>query len=320
MTPGAQPANTYAIAMMALAMSALAANDAAMKAASADLGAAEIIFFRGLVLCAALVIGIRLSGAAFSFQGLTERWSLVRATGDVCATYLFINALALVPIALATTLVFIFPVILTALSGPLFGERVGPWRWFAVTMGFAGVVIVTAPGASAWRSELLLPLGAAVMVVMRDVATRYIPASVSTGQVALTTAIAGTAGGFAGTVLGWAGHGGSPPSGGIAGLMLLAGVLIAISHFTYVIAIRRGELSLVAPVQYVIIVWAVIFGAVIWGEIPSGREFAGGLIIVASGVLILYREGVRRRRHGLDRSSAATQPRPTGEQGDDQSS
>lgn len=129
MTRAAMPANRFAILMMALAMSALAANDAAMKAAGAVLPPGQIIGVRALMLLALLFVGTRLTGGAVALRHLAERWVLLRGLSDVCATYLFVTSLTLVPIALATTLVFVSPVILTALSGPLFGERVGLWRW-----------------------------------------------------------------------------------------------------------------------------------------------------------------------------------------------
>ena len=76
----------------------------------------------------------------------------------------------------------------------------------------------------------------------------------------------------------------------------LCALVIAISFFTYVVAVRTGELSLIAPVQYIVILWALIFGMVFWGEVPGLRELIGGSIIIGSGLLILYRERVQHKR------------------------
>lgn len=256
----------------------------------------QMMALRGVVLCLVLAIGCRIAGQRITLDGLTHRWCLARAAGEVIATFMFLTSLSLVPLATATTLVFSSPIILTALSGPLFGERVGKWRWCAVIAGFCGVLLITAPGTGFWQPAMALPLGAAVAVVLRDVSTRFVADHVSSGSVTMTTAIAVMLGGLASvpfthvgvmtTDMAW---------------LSLAAVIIAVSFFSYVVAVRTGELSLIAPVQYVIILWAVFYGAVIWDEIPGPREMAGGLVIIASGLLILYRERVHQKRMTAER-------------------
>lgn len=152
------------------------------------------------------------------------------------------------------------------------------------------MVLVTAPGAGGWRPELILPLLAASMVVLRDISTRYIPADVPSASVALTTAMFGVVGGLMSAPFGWVAL--SPEN---AGLLAVAAGFVAISYLAYVVAIRRGELSLVAPVQYIIILWALVFGALVWGEIPTARELAGSVVIVLAGLVILYRILYRER-------------------------
>ena len=295
-SPTAHTANRRAIMLMAVAMSCLSTNDAIVRYVSDDVPVGQIMFLRGAALCLVLIIGCKIAGQAINVRDLAERWSLVRALGEVVATYLFLTSLLYVPIAVATTLVFSSPLFLTALSGPLFGERVGKWRWLAVIIGFSGVLLITAPGTGLWQPAMALPLAAAGAVVVRDISTRYVPDHVSSGSVTLTTAIAVTIGGALSLPFARASIGAADMA-----WLSLAAIIIAASFFSYVVALRIGELSLIAPVQYLSILWAVFYGAVIWGEVPGPREIAGGLIVIAAGLLILYRERVNRARQDTQR-------------------
>lgn len=284
-------ANQRAIGFMAIAMSFLSANDAIMKMVGASMPVGQMMVVRGIGLCSFLAIGCWIGRQHVTIHSLMHFWSLMRGLSEVLATYLFIYSLTKLPLATATTIVFCFPILLTALSGPLFGERVGVWRWCAVIAGFIGVVLVTAPGTSAWQSIFLLPLGAAVFVAMRDVSTRYVASHISSGSVTMTTAFVVILGGLASLPWGW-----SPLTMHSLSWLTLCAVFIAISFFSYVVAVRTGELSLIAPVQYIVILWALAFGMVFWGEVPGLQELSGGLIIIGSGLLILYRERVQHKR------------------------
>ncbi len=292
--------NQFAIILMVGAMSFLAANDAVMKLIGATMPVGQMMVIRGIGLVAFLCLGCWYGRQEVSLKSLCHPWSVSRGIGEICATYLFIYSLTLIPIAVATTIVFCFPIMLTALSGPLFGERVGVWRWTAVVVGFFGVLAVTAPGTAAWQTAYLLPLGAAVFVTLRDVSTRYVAPYISSGSVTMTTAIAVILGGLLSIPFGWV-----PLTVNSVSWLTLCAALIGISFFTYVLAVRTGELSLIAPVQYVVIIWAVFFGWAVWGETPGLREFAGGAMIISSGLLILYREPVQHRRQHQSSGEAA---------------
>jgi len=281
--------NGRAIALMALSMSALAANDSIVRYIGASVPVGEVMVVRGVALCLILIAGCRLSGQSIQIGDLLHRWCLLRGGAEVLGTYLFLMSLNLLPIALATTLVFTAPIILTALSGPLFGEKVGIWRWCAVLAGFSGVMLITAPGTEFWQPAMALPVAVAAMVVLRDICTRFVADHVTSGAVSLTTAIAVTLGGTAS--LFWSQW--VPVTIVQSGWLILAAAIIGVSFFSYIVAVRMGELAAISPVQYLIILWAVFYGAVVWGEYPGPRQIAGGLVIVVSGLLILYREHVR---------------------------
>lgn len=289
-------ANRKAILLMVLAMSALATNDAIMRWVGGEIPVGQMMVLRGVFLIAFLYAGARLAfRQTITVRQLCHKWCIVRGVAELGATYLFISSLFLVPIATATTLVFTSPILLTAMSRFVFGEQVGPWRWAAVFAGFVGVLMITspAPGSSGdgWNPALLMPLSAAFFVALRDASTRMVAAHVSSASVTMTTALIVIAGGVASYPWGWA-----AVNAVETGWMALAGLIIAVSFFSYVVALRTGEMSLVAPIQYVIILWAAVYGWMIWDETPSLRALIGAGIIVGSGLLILHRERVARNK------------------------
>ena len=157
--------NLKAAVLMVVAMSLFAANDAIVKWLTAGLPIGEIMFLRGIVATGLLLVASRALGDRITVPGLFERWSLIRAAVEVTATYLFLTSIKLLPLATASTLLFAAPIFVTALSMPLFGERVGVWRWSAVVAGFVGVVIIAAPGAEGlWAASASKRSGIAVMV------------------------------------------------------------------------------------------------------------------------------------------------------------
>lgn len=283
--------NRLALGLMALSMTLLAAGDAVVRTLGENLPSGQIIGMRGVVLTGILLIGLRISGRHPGWPAITNRWNLARGLAETFSTYCFFISIQLLPIAVSTTVVFIFPVLLTLVSIPLFGEKVGPFRWLAVLMGFAGVVMISAPGKDTFNMALLLPLGTAIGLVARDLITRKIPDVIDAGTVTLTTAIVTTIMGFASLPFGWV-----DVTMRDLQLLPLAAVLVACSFVTYIIAIRRGELSIIAPAQYLVILWATFWGALIWQEMPDARALVGGGMIIAAGCLILWRERVAAKR------------------------
>jgi len=123
-------------------------------------------------------------------------------------------------------------------------------------------------------------------VAGRDITTRYIPDEIPAASITLTTAVIVLAASLM-----------TLPVTGVTtadavhyALALGAAVLIGLSFFCSIKAIRIGELSLLAPVQYIIIIWATVLGVTFWNEIPSTKAIIGGVIIIASGLIILWRE------------------------------
>ena len=277
---------------MALSMSALATNDAVMRWVGDIVHVGQMIVVRGLFLMAALYVSARyVLHQEISIHQMCHKWCLMRGLAELGATYLFLTSLFMIPIATATTLVFLSPILLTAMSRFVFGEQVGPWRWAAVFVGFIGVLLVTTPSSDDWNPVFLLPLGAALLVALRDASTRMVAPHISSGSVTMTTAVVVFLGGLASYPFGW-----NDISVLSTGWLALAALIIAVSFFSIVTAFRIGEMSLIAPIQYIVILWATAYGWLIWDEVPEPRAALGGGLIIGSGLLILYRERVARNR------------------------
>ena len=220
---------------------------------------------------------------------VTNPWALIRGMAEMVSTYCFFISIQLIPIATSTTIVFIFPVLLTLISIPLFGEKVGAFRLGAVALGFLGVVVIAAPSGEAFDMAMIYPLITAIGLVVRDLVTRRIDDDISSVSIILTTAMVTSFGGFLSIPWGWV-----QITSDLYPVFVIAAALVACSFIAYVMAIRLGELSVIAPTQYMVILWATIWGAIFWDEIPEARAWLGGGMIITAGLVILWREHVKQ--------------------------
>lgn len=280
--------NSLALMIMALSMFLLSVGDVVVRFLGQTVPVGQLIAIRGMILIVILILMMRVMRDPIRLPLLANRWAIIRGLAETLSTYCFFISIQLIPIAVSTTVVFIFPVIITLVSIPLFGERVGVIRLGAVVMGFVGVVIVASPSGDGFNTAMIYPIVTAISLVVRDLATRKIDANVSSVSVILTTAVVTTLGGLASLPWGWTRIGTE-----LYGVFVIAAGLVACSFIAYVMAIRRGELSVIAPTQYMVILWATIWGALIWDEIPGIQAAIGGVLIILAGLVILWREHIR---------------------------
>lgn len=279
--------NRRAIMAMTGGMSLLACNDALVRWVGADLPVGQIMTIRGVALLIIFVAVFRARGMPITLKAIGDKWSVARALCELTATYLFLTAIMLVPIAIATTLVFTAPIIMTAIAGPVYGEKVGVWRWTAVIIGFLGVMLITTPVNGEFDPALFLALGCSALVVLRDIVTRRIEPDLPSSSVAITTTVVVALGGLLSLPWGW--HSPSPTN---LAMLTVAGLFVGGSYILYVTSVRIGDFSLISPFRYIAILWAAFYGWLIWDEAPGPFALAGCALIVGSGLLILYRERV----------------------------
>jgi drug/metabolite transporter (DMT)-like permease len=277
-----------AIGLLLGAMLFFSCSDAASKVLTSTLPAIEIAWLRYAVFALILLSVAFLRGT--SLQGLRSTrpfFQAVRAAGMLGSSVLFITGLRYLPMAEATSISFISPLIVTALSIPLLGETVGIRRWTAVLVGLAGVLIVIRPGTSAFNTAALLPLLSAASWAIALIATRK--ASGDNAVTALTWAAVAGFGVLSAMVpfvwvpIGW------------RELMLgiVTGVCSTIAQWLIVLAFRYGRASVLAPFSYSQLIWSSALGFVVFGAFPDLWTWVGAAVIAGSGIYTAHRERVR---------------------------
>ena len=219
---------------------------------------------------------------------------------------MLIAALALMPIADVTAILLIQPFLLTIVGVLLFKENVRWRRWSAVAAGFIGMLLVVKPGTSAFEPASIIVLIAALLVVVRDVTTRFLHADVPTTGVVLVTAVFGVIIGFVGALGGnW-----TMPGAEAFAASVIAGAFLVFAIILGVIAFRDADVSVVAPFRYALVVFAVIYGVFLFREFPDAVSLAGIGLIVGAGIYMLHRERVRygKMRAAEARAIATSEP------------
>ncbi len=293
--------NLRAAGMVALTMALFAVSDTLVKTLFERLPVGEVMALRGLLITLLLSTFLVARHRRLVARHLLDRIALVRALLEVAVAFAFFKSLAIMPLADATVILFGAPIIMTVAASLFLGEKVGPRRWTAVLVGFAGVVLVAGPGNPAIGWAAFLPLAAAVLVAVRDLITRFVPQTHDSTTVALTTAIAVSLGGWLSLPLGKAGLAGAWlwPTSGEWLVIATSALLIGIAYNTVVIGYRLGEASFLAPFRYSSIPLAILLSWSVFDDVPSPVMLLGALIITASGIFIVVRERQLARRMPL---------------------
>jgi drug/metabolite transporter (DMT)-like permease len=208
--------------------------------------------------------------------------------GSMLCWFLAVSVLSL---GSATAIGFAAPLFTTLLSIVILKEKVGIHRWSALIVGFVGVLIVTHPGAGALTYGALFALGNAVLISTVAIAIRRMSMTESAETLTLYQMIFMTL--FTAGLLAF---GFRAPHWGDALMVALAGVGNGIAQFWWTRSLSLAPPSAVVPFNYLSLVWATILGFAVWGEVPTPGLLVGSAIVVASGLYILWRETLRRRR------------------------
>jgi len=282
--------NLLAALLVISGMSMITSNDAVMKLSSEELGVGQMLFVRGGIAIVIFSAFILLSGKPLIPRHALSNWNGLRAFCECCATVCFITALSVLPIAIVSALLWSTPMLLTLAAAWILHEKVTFGRWIAVLTGFCGVLLVTRPFGEAFTPVMLLPLLAAVFVASRDLMTRKIEQKVDSLYIVLATLVLVTLVGFAMSIFDW-----RPLSAERVGWLSLSAVLLGSGFLCQINAVRKGELSFIAPFSYSGILIAVFWGYMIWGQWPTATTFAGIGLIVGSGMYILAIGRISRR-------------------------
>ncbi len=210
---------------------------------------------------------------------------LLRSLFLLGATGLFFSALSFMPLAEASAIMFVAPLLVTALAVPLLGERVGPRRWASVLVGFLGALIIIRPGGGAGQVAALFALGAAGSYALYQITTRLLSRSDQPLTTLAYSALLGALVSSAAVPFFWV----TPDFTAwvtMAGLGLVGGL----GHFTLIKAFEVAPAATVTPFGYASLIWATLYGFLLFGDLPDLWTVLGAAIIAGSGLYIFHRE------------------------------
>lgn len=235
---------------------------------------------------------------------------LLRSAILSLASLSFYVSLAAMPFADAVAIYFSMPLMIAALSGLVIGERVPRWRWAAVAIGFAGVVIVQHPGVGVFEPASLIALFSTLCYALGLMLTRPVGMRVGSAVMGfwqlvgflVTGLLLGLifgSGAFhdpAHPSLSYLTAGWRMPSPADAARLLGFGVAAAAATVLYTAGYKVAEPSFVAPFEYSALLWASLWGFVLWGDVPGASTLAGAALIVAAGLWMIVRERMSENR------------------------
>ena len=273
---------------MCLAVGLFPFLNAAVKVLGAEYPMPQVIWLRYMGHFALmLVIFLPFHGRAL-FRTKNLGAQAVRSLLLLGSTSCYFMALTYLPLTTAASISFTAPFIVTALSVPFLGEKVGPRRWAAVGVGFIGALIIIRPGGESFHGAELLVLCSATFYSIFQIMTRRLAGQDSAATTIIYTAVfGGILTSFVGPIY-WQ----TPTVDFHWWLFAATGIFGGLGHLFVVKAFQWAEVSAVSPFSYGQLIGAVILGFFIFGEFPDMWTWVGSAIIVSCGVYITYRETV----------------------------
>lgn len=282
-------ANRRGIVAMLAAMTLFAGSDVLVKLATAALPPGQIMAVRGVFAILFLLAFITVRAEWRDLRTIRSPLVILRGAVEAAVAFLFITGVSHLPLANISAILQATPIILMLISVMLGIEEVGWRRWSAIVIGFLGVLLIVKPSPAGLNAYALLALGSAVLVAVRDLITRRIDAHVPTSVIAMsaTTAVA-----LAGIALA-IGETWVSPTG--IHLLTLAGAafFVTLGSLAVVQAFRVGELAVVSPFRYSVILTSLFLGYIVFDEWPDAYSVLGITLITGSGLYTLHREQVR---------------------------
>lgn len=268
----------------------LSAGDAASKYLASSVPALHIVWLRYITSGALLLAIVAAQRGKVPLRTRRPGLQLLRGVAVIGSSILFVSSLKYLKMADATATGFVSPLFVTALSIPLLGEKVGWRRWLATLVGLVGVLVVVRPGSSGFQPASLLPVLAALIWALSLIVTRMMS---GTENPLATVTFSTLFGAIVSTLLlplHWV-----QPSWEIALVGLFIGAVSTAGHWLVIIAFRHAGASLLAPFTYIQLLWASLFGFLLFQTLPDWWTGVGAAIIAASGLYTAHRERMRAR-------------------------
>lgn len=274
------------LGLSAMAYGLFTTQDAMVKWLVEGFSVPQVLLMRSVVIVALAFAFAGRPGLASLSQSLHMRAMALRAALILLAWLLYYSAARDLALAELTTLYFAAPVIVVALSVPILGERVGAARWAIVILGFGGVLLAANPSGAVSLIPAAMALAAAVCWAVTSILVRMISRSeTSLNQMLVSNGI------FAVACLlpmPWLWQ--TPDAFSLL-LMLVLGVTGGLGQYLLFEGFRFAPASVLAPVEYLSLVWAFLLGFLVWGDVPGPNVYGGAAVIAASGLLLVWWEG-----------------------------
>lgn len=304
------------IALIIVAISAISLNDMLIKLLSGGYPLHQMVFIRSVIgICFSLII-LQFEGGWSMLRTHRPALHVLRAVLLVIANMSFFAALASLPLADTTAIAFVAPLLITLLSMPMLGEKVGPLRIGAVIVGFVGVIIVIQPWQSTEARDApfviyLLPLIAAFAYALNSLLTRLLGVSSKPSAMAIYVQITFICVSLAFWTLAGDGRFAEGvqndslifllrawvwPERADIWLFVVLGLTSGVVGYTIAAAYRMADAATIAPFEYVGLPMAILWGWVIFGDLPGAVSTAGIALILASGLFVFLRERQKKRR------------------------
>lgn len=273
--------------LMVASMAAFSLEDLFIKFATKSLPLGQVLILFGLGGMIVFMILTARRGEALLHPAIMSRPIVLRSVCEVMGRSCFTLALALTPLSSASAILQATPLIVTIGAVIFFGETVGWRRWLAIVIGLGGVLLILRPGLSGFEPASLFAVLGTLGFAGRDLATRAAPQSMSNMQLGVwgffMLVVAGC------LMLNWTG-GITWPSAN--NLLQIAGAIIfgVIAYNALTIAMRSGEISVIAPFRYTRLVFAMVLGVIIFAERPDSLTLLGSAIVVGCGLYSVFRE------------------------------
>ncbi|MGB1237491.1 MAG: DMT family transporter [Pseudomonadales bacterium] len=292
MVAPAMSANASGAMFMLTAMFSLATMDALAKYLVKDsYDPLQILAIRSWLILCLLLCYYFTRGTLHKLKTGKVKAQILRGLCGCVAPYCFFMSLKTLPLADATVIFFSSTFMITALSGPLLKEKVGLYRWSAVIVGFLGVLIAMNPSGEGALLSYLYCLTGSFSYALLFLSGRWLSRTESVDSIVFyfNLCMAVVASLLAPLV--WL----PVPTSDYSAIALFS-VLAMLGHICIANAFSRADVGFIAPLEYTALIWSVLWGYVIWTEVPEPHVMLGGAIIITCALVVIYRE-TRTKTH-----------------------
>jgi drug/metabolite transporter (DMT)-like permease len=289
-SPAKASSASTAVIIMLTGMLMFALNDVMGKWLVSTYTVGQVVFVRSVAAIVFLTPFLWWTGLKPLFAVERPVMQVVRVVLSTAEVFGFYFAVAYLPLADVMTYWLAAPVYVAALSPLLLGEKVGWRRWTAIGFGFLGVIIALEPSSAMFTLPAVISIFGSMAFAFMLMSGRSLRGTPDTVLVFWQTVGAGLAG-LVTVPFAW-----TTPSSLDLSLLALLGIVAMMAHVLVNRALKLADAATVAPLQYTLLFWAIVFGWLVFGDVPSMSMMIGAALIVASGLYIFFRERTLNKR------------------------